>query len=41
MKKNVEPKPEFNAGRDKKYKVKAIQDSVIYISKAGSQLLEF
>ena len=29
----LEPKPEFDIGNNKKYKVKAIKDSVVYIKK--------
>ena len=34
-----EPKLEFNAGNNKKYKVKAIKDSAVYTKNAKSYLL--
>lgn len=37
---NIKPKPEFKLGRDKKYNVKAINDSIVYANEVDSQLLK-
>ena len=34
-----EPKPEFDTGNNKKYKLEAIKDSIIYAKKAEKHLL--